>query len=331
MKIDVFCHVIPPKYLDLVSKMFPERAHHLGRVPTLYDLNHRFRIMDEYEDVKQVITLSQFAGDVAAGSNKVVDLIKQANDETAELVTKYPDRFIASVASLPLENIDASLQEIDRAINDLKCKGVQLFTPFLNRPLDSEEFIPIYDKMVQHDLPIWIHPGRPPSYADYKTESESLYRIHHIFGWPYETTAAMTRLVLSGIFEKYPDLKIITHHCGGMVPFFADRIVSTYNYCEAITKEQYLKNINKPPIEYFKKFYADTALNGGTSALMCGLAFFGIEKILFATDMPFDDKLGKTSVNDTIEAIEAMDISRSEKGMIFEENAVRLLRFNIQQ
>jgi aminocarboxymuconate-semialdehyde decarboxylase len=139
----------------------------------------------------------------------------------------------------------------------------------------------------------------------------------------------MTRLALSGIFEKYPDLKIITHHCGGMIPFFADRIVSTYNYCKAVTKEQYLNNIKKPPIEYFKKFYADTALNGGTSALMCGLAFFGIEKILFASDMPFDDKLGKTSMNDTIEAIEAMDISRSQKGMIFEENAVRLLRLNI--
>ena len=154
-----------------------------------------------------------------AAPRTAVDLARLANDEMAELVLKYPDRFVAGVACLPMNDMDAALQETDRAINDLRLRGVLIYTPINDKPLDSPEFIPLYEKMSQYDLPILIHPMRNPDYPDYRTENESKYRVYNTFGWPYETTVAMTRIVFSGILEKYPNLKFVTHHCGGMVPY----------------------------------------------------------------------------------------------------------------
>lgn len=188
------------------------------------DMNHRFRIMDKFEGLKQVITLGVPAIEDIADPKNAVDLARIANDEMAQLVNKHPDRFVAAAACLPMNNMDAALKEADRAINDLGFKGVQTGTPINNKPLDSGEFMPLFEKMAQYDLPIWIHPGRPVTYADYKTEEVSKYMIFLLFGWPYETTVAMTRLVFSGVLERYPNLKFITHHCGAMVPYLHQRL-----------------------------------------------------------------------------------------------------------
>ena len=151
----------------------------------------------------------------------------------AELVLKYPDRFLAGVACLPMNDMDAALTETDRAITDLGLKGVLIYTPINDKPLDAPEFIPLYEKMCQYNLPILIHPMRNPDYPDYRTENASKYRVYNTFGWPYETTVAMTRIVFSGILEKYPNLKFVTHHCGGMVPYLAERIKQFYDLGDA--------------------------------------------------------------------------------------------------
>ena len=196
-----------------------------------------------------------------------------------------------------------------------------MYTPINNKPLDSAEFMPLYEKMAQYDLPIWIHPSRPVDYPDYLTETSSKYGIQVVFGWVYETTTAMVRLVMSGILEKIPNLKFITHHCGAMVPFLADRT------------EWFLsggENLKKPHLDYFKLFYNDTALCGNTAGLMCSHAFFGADHILLGTDVPFDrGQHGEKATRDTIESIERMAISEAEKKMIFEDNARRLLHLAV--
>lgn len=127
-------------------------------------------------------------------------------------------------------------------------------------------------------LPSFIHPMREAgNYQDYKTEKVSKYLISGTFGWPYEATAAMTRLVLSGVLEKYPNLKIVTHHCGGMIPYYAERLTVFQDIAERREK----RKLTKAPIEYSKKFYADTALYGNTPALMCGCAFFSADHVIF--------------------------------------------------
>jgi predicted TIM-barrel fold metal-dependent hydrolase len=124
--------------------------------------------------------------------------------------------------------------------------------------------------------------------------------------------------------NRYPSLKIITHHCGAMVPYFADRINCACDMAEML-KEPVKQALNKPPLDYYRMFYNDTAVSGNRSALMCAYDFFGPEHILFGTDMPMDNEYGARLVRQTIEAIERMEIPDSDKQLIFEENARRLL------
>ena len=332
MKIDISAHILTIKYKEALYKTAPPNFYlksSLDTTPTLFDVEHRFRIMDKYEDLMQVLTLISPPVEDVADSNKAVDLAKIANDEMAELVFKYPHRFAAAVACLPMNSIDDALNEIERAIKDLKFRGVQIYTPINDKPLDSQEFMPLYEKMSQYNLPIWLHPKRGGEYADYRTEDKSLYRINSIFGWPYETTVAMTRLVFSGVLERYPNLKNITHHCGGMVPFFEQRMVVLHDSSEMRRGEIHKLGLTKAPIEYFKMFYNDTALYGNTPGLMCGYAFFGADKLLFGTDMPMDNQLGYRYMRQTLKAIEQMDISDLEKKKIYEDNARKLLRLPI--
>jgi len=280
--------------------------------------------MDKFEGMMQVLTLSSPPVEAIPDLAVSLDLAKRANDEIAELVMKYPDRFAAGVATLPMNDMDAALIELDRAIRDLKMRGVQIFTPINDKPLDAPEFLPLYEKMEQYNLPIWIHPQKPVSHPDYRTEERSKYMIFHIFGWPYETTSAMTRIVMSGILEKYPDLKLITHHCGGMVPYLVERIKGAYDHAEMLRRAKYKFNLRMPPIEYFKKFYYDTAIYGNPHGLMCALPFCGVERMLFATDVPYDSQMGERYTRQTIEAVEEMAITDKERQMIYTENAIKV-------
>jgi len=332
MKIDIFPHILPIKYKEALYKMAPPGFYIqdvVETLPTLFDLEHRFRIMDKFEGLMQVLTLSAPPIEQIGDPRKAVDLAKLANDGMAELVLKYPDRFAAAVAALPMIDMEATLKEVDRSINELKFRVVQINTPINDKPLDSPEFLPLYEKMSQYNLPIWIHPVREANFSDYRTEKRSKYMIFHVFGWPYETAAAMTRLVFSGVLEKYPNLKVITHHCGSMIPYLEQRIIGAYDHAEVLRRAKYKQGLTKSPIEYFKMFYNDTAIYGSTPGLMCAYAFCGADHLLFATDFPYDSQFGERYIRQTIESIEQMTISDLEKKMIFENNARKLLRLPI--
>jgi len=332
VKIDIFPHILPIKYKEALYRLAPAEFYIkdvVETLPTLYDLDHRFRIMDKFDGLMQILTLSSPPIEQIGDTKTAADLAKMANDEMAELVLKYPDRFAAAVAALPLNDMEAALKELDRAIGDLRFRGIQLNTPVNGKPLDSAEFLPIYEKMSQYNLPIWIHPVREADCADYKTEKRSKYMIFHIFGWPYETAAAMTRLVFSGILEKFPNLKIITHHCGSMVPYLEQRIIGAYDHAEMLRGAKYKRGLTRPPIQYYKMFYYDTAIYGSTAGLTCAYTFCGADHLVFATDFPYDSQFGERYTRQTIESIEQMEISDLEKKKIFEDNARELLRLPI--
>jgi aminocarboxymuconate-semialdehyde decarboxylase len=331
MKIDIFPHILPVKFMEALHR---EKGlghfRHLHKViPTLSDLDYRFRIMDQFEGLMQVLNIAAPPLENIKDQQKAKDLARLANDEMAELVLKYRDRFAGALACIPMNNMDIALEELDRAINDLNFKGVQIFTPILDKPLDLPDFFPIYEKMCQFNLPILLHPQRETDYPDYRTEEASKYTLSSSLGWPYETTTAMVRLVLSGVMERYPELKIITHHCGGMVPYMVNRITGFVEAGEIFGSRKGPGNLRKPVADYLKMFYADTAIYGYTPGLMCGYALFGAQHLLFGTDMPFDSQFGLRYTRETIESIERMVISDTEKKMIFEDNARRLFRLTI--
>ncbi|MBI2849477.1 MAG: amidohydrolase [Chloroflexi bacterium] len=332
LKIDIFQHILPMKYKEALYAAAPPDFYLkdvIESLPTLFDLDHRFRIMDKFDGLMQVLTVTQPPLELFTTPQKAIDLARLANDEMAEIVLKYPDRFPCAVAHLPMNDMDAALKEVDRAILDLKFRGVQIFSPTNDKPLDAAEFWPLYEKMARYNLPIWIHPERTVDYPDYRSENRSRFMIFSNFGWPYETTVAMTRLVFSGVLEKFPTLRFITHHCGGMVPFLEKRIIGSYDHAEMLRRARYKQGLTRAPIDYFKMFYLDTAVYGSTPALMCGLAFCGADHLVFGTDFPYDSQFGERYTRQTIESIENMPINDVDKKLIFEDNARRILRLPI--
>jgi predicted TIM-barrel fold metal-dependent hydrolase len=332
-KIDIFNHLFPKTFFDKMIEVAPNQrdiGKRVQSIPVIVDLEKRFRVMDQFEDYVQVICLPNPPLEVLGSPEVTAELAQIANDGMAEYVAKYPDRFPGFIASLSLSNPDAALTELERAIKDLKAVGVQFFSNVKGAPLDLPEFEPLFAKMVDFDLPIWIHPARAANFPDYLTEKKSKYEIWWTFGWPYETSVAMARIVFAGYFDKYPSLKIITHHLGGMIPYFEGRVGPGWDQLGSRTSDEdytvILKQLKKRPLDYFKMFYADSAVFGSVAATKCGLAFFGADNVLFASDSPFDPEKGPGYIRETIKLIEALPLSDSDRQKIFEANAKRLLK-----
>lgn len=331
MKLDIFTHIFPPRYFALLNDVVSDKAA-LKRwfsIETLHDLKARFAVMDKHPDYRQVLTLSMPPIESLASPEQTPVLAQVANDGLAKLVQDYPERFVAWVAALPMNNVEAALAETERAFA-MGAAGVQLFTNVLGRPLDDPSFAPLFDCIsARHDKPIWLHPARPPAFSDYQSEEKSKYEIWWTFGWPYETSAAMARIVFSGLFERLPNLRVVTHHCGAMVPYFEGRVGYGWDELGSRTADEdygeILKRMVKRPIDYFRQFYADTAVLGSRSAIRCGLDFFGAEHVLFGTDCPFDKEQGALVIRETIAAIDSLPLSESERAKIYYENARKML------
>jgi predicted TIM-barrel fold metal-dependent hydrolase len=328
VKIDIFPHIHTKKYSDVLEKKLPPEIFKRSqgqyvKSPELIDLKRRFSMMDQHGDVVQVINLAVPFVERVTDPKLAVELAKIGNDELAALVEKYPDRFIGAVGNLPMNDIDAALDEIDRIVNKLHFRGIQICTNINGKPLDSLEFMPLYEKMEKYDLPILLHPERPATVADYPTEDLSKYWMHLSIGWPYETSAAMMRLVFGNVMHRFPKIKFVTHHCGGMIPFFNVRIETFYGY----HKIKYgSPEHDMSPAEYFRRFYADTALYGNPAGLTCGCSFFSVDHLLFGTDMPYGTYGNHSVVEETIKAVNQMEIGAVEKQKIFEGNARRLFK-----
>src|ERR1700761_4565707 len=169
MIIDIFNHFMPKPYLDRLTALLPGHVATTAfpRLKTLVDVEARLRLLDEFGDLAQVISLANPPIELVGTPDATPELARIANDALAEICRKHPDRFPAFVAALPMNNIDASLTEMDRAIGTLGARGIQIFTNVAGAPLSNPEFRPLFRKMAQHDLPIWIHPMRGPDFADY--------------------------------------------------------------------------------------------------------------------------------------------------------------------
>jgi predicted TIM-barrel fold metal-dependent hydrolase len=335
-KIDIFNHIYPAAYFDLVMRVAPtfkDIGKRMRGVPMLVDLDERFRVMDRFDDYHQVLSIATPPIEVYSSGADTIDLARAANDGMAELVRKYPDRFPGFVASLPLNNPDAAMRECERAVGDLGARGIQMFSNINGKPLDRPEYLALFERMAAFDLPVWLHPFRGADMTDYATESRSLYEIWWTFGWPYETSVAMARLVFSGIFDRRPTLKIITHHLGAMAPYFEGRVGPGWDQLGArTTDEDYkttvLQRLKKRPLDYFKMFYADTAVFGSYDATVCGLNFFGANHVLFASDAPFDPEKGPMYIRETIAILDRLPMSTADRERIYWRNATELLKLS---
>lgn len=332
MKIDIFSHVFPQRAFDRFFEAAPklkDMGKRVRNVRMLFDLDLRFRIMDQFGDYQQVISMASPPVEAFSGPDVTPQLARIANDEMAELVSRHPGRFPGFVASLAMNHPAEAEKELHRAMRDLGARGVQIFTNVEGKPLDREEFRPLFEAMAGYDLPVWLHPTRGAAFSDYAAEDRSLYEIWWTFGWPYETSVAMARLVFSGIFDRLPGLKVITHHMGAMVPYFEGRVGHGWDQMGTRTTDvdytAFRRSMKKRPLDYFKMFYADTALFGSLAGTRCGLDFFGVERVLFASDTPFEPEPG-VYIRETVDIIDKLEITAEERERIYWKNAKALLK-----
>jgi uncharacterized protein len=329
--VDIYCHIAPEKFFQEMNRIAPRLGNIAARlrgVKKLFDLDERFREMDQFGDYRQIISLPNPPIEDFAPGPVGLELARIGNDAMAELCARHPQRFPTFVAALSLTDVEGSVAEARRAVEELGAGGVQIFTNVTGRPLDEGAFEPIFATMAELDLPIWLHPARTASMTDYPAESKSRFEMWWCFGWPYETSVAMVRMVFSGLLDRYPRLKIITHHLGGMIPYYDGRVGPGLQVLGSRTSDEdyskILTSLKRPHLDYMRDFYGDTALfGGGVHAVRCGLEFFGADHVVFATDTP----LGP--IAPTIDTIRQLEIAEGDRRKIFSGNAERLLKIKL--
>ena len=330
MKIDIFNHIFPVPFFERLEQFLPKGPIERWKtIDTLYDVDARLRMMDGFDDYQQILSLSQPPLDVLAGPDDTPELARIANDGMAAICKAHPDRFPGFIASPPMNNPDAAVVEVERAVKELGALGVQIHTNVDGKALDAPEFFPVFERMSQLGRPVWLHPARPQSHADYLAEDTSMYEIFWGLGWAYETSAAMARIVFSGMFDKLPEIKLISHHWGAYIPHAEGRLTWHWGVRKSQdANHQYgplQDNLKKPVIDYFKMFYADTAMFGAGPASQAGLEFFGAGKSLFASDCPFDLEGGAKLIRDTISVVDSLNCTDADREMIYRSNAEALL------
>ena len=304
MYIDIAAHILTPKFKKRYLELAPETKNHTEMTkPAVSDLEVRLRFMDRYPRVLQVLTVANLPIErYIKETADAVELARIGNDELADIVLRYPDKFLGAAAILPMNDVNEACKEAERALKECGLLGIELFTRINGISVADERFEPIFKIANDFGVPIWIHPTNNPL-----VERES-----PLFGWEYELATSMELLVEAGIYQKFPDIRIIIHHAGSLIPLFAGRI-------KYLHQSHALPHVSKR-WEDFHKFYVDTALYGNTYGLMDSYSFFGAQRLLFGTDAPLGPKWGMTE--GTIESIDRMDITDEEKRMIFKQNAL---------
>ena len=242
-------------------------------------------------------------------------LALQANDRLHDAVDRNPERF-AAFASLPTPDPSAAADELERTVTRLDFKGAMIHGRSHEEFHDLRKFWPIYERAQYLDVPIYIHPGPPhPAmahayYADYLVDFPGLSTA--AWGFTIDTANQVVRMILSGLFDEFPGLKIVIGHMGESIPFLVDRI------------DEALKRPGNKPIgfkdTFLKHFWITTSGHFSTPALMCAMLEMGIDRILFSVDWPYVDNAPG------MKWMETVPLSAEDKEKMFNGNARKLLK-----
>lgn len=335
MKIDAFCHIMPRPYFDRffeldVALHAANLRKRVSNIPSLVDMEVRFAQMDEFGEYRQIINIAAPPVEDLGDPKISKEMSRIGNDSMAELVRSHPDRFAGFCACVPMDDPDAAVEELDYAITELGAVGAQIYTHVHGDAMDDARFDPFYQTAAERGCLIQVHPCRSSAWSDYPTEPRSKFEIWWTFGWEYDLSAFMARIVFSGVLERFPSLKLLIHHGGSMVPHFSGRVGPGWDQLGARTPEDQKEDVQgypltKRPIEYFRMMYADTAMFGAAHALRCSIDFYGADHVLFGSDSPYDPEKGPGYIRATIKNLEEIGLSGEEREAIFSGNVTRML------
>jgi predicted TIM-barrel fold metal-dependent hydrolase len=330
--IDIFCHWAPPDYGPAALKAAGRPLRMLERalaMPVMTDLDARLWLMDGFPGYRQIPCLVSPPLEALAGPEQAAELARRANDGMAAMAARHRERFPGFFAALALNHPEAMLAEARRAVAQLGACGVQIFTNMNGAAIDTPPFLELFALMAELDRPLLLHPTLGMETPDYADETYSRYELWWTLGWPYETSKAMYRLVFAGVFDRWPDLKIITHHGGGLIPMVEGRLGTGLASYGTRTPPELREKANTPlrgePLAAFRKLYTDTATFGSAAGVECALKFFGPERLLFATDMPFGPEQGAAHIRSALAVVNGLTVNDAQREAILHTNCLQLL------
>lgn len=232
------------------------------------------------------------------------------NDNIASVAADNPERFAAIGATVPLQDVDLAIAEMDRAVDELGFKGLQIGGTVEGRNLDEPRFRPFWEAVEAKGVPVILHPNGYP-----ESERFGNYFLTNCIGNPLETMVAATRLIFSGLFAEHPDIKLVLLHGGGYLPFYSSRADHTWE----VRPETRAAIPDHPPSYYMKKLYYDTMVFQPLY-LRHLVEIVGSERVMVGTDYPFD--MGETDPIGLVAATESL--SEDERSAIVGDNAARL-------
>jgi aminocarboxymuconate-semialdehyde decarboxylase len=336
MIIDFQAHVFPKGYIDEMQRLngaviLEEPDPHSGmryfydkklncRINTStfqgQDIDRRLQHMDGLGIDVHVLTIPAPGADRYEDEG-AVKMARVANDAIAAICKKHPQRFIGFF-TLPSCNVRASLDELERSVNELGLRGFGCFSNLNGQPLDREELLPIYERLAKHELPVYIHPTAPLA-----TQSSGIDIMPTlIFGWAYDSTVAMTRLVYGRVLERFPEINWVVADVGGVLAFFAQRAINIYSGRTDEIRHKY--GLKENPLDSFRRFYVDTA-DHPAATLRCVKDFFGPDRMVLGTNYPYGPEEGCILVKNSLKAIEGLDLNAADKEKILGGNAARIL------
>ena len=324
--IDFHNHYYPPEYVEALKSPASKSVvkvtydadgnpcvHYPGDynilVPGHRDIDYRQRVLDEHGVTTQLLTFTTPGVHVEAPEISVA-WARMVNDAFARVVRERDGRF-AALATLPLNDPAASVAELERAMTTLGLAGAMVFSNVNHVALADERFEPLWRKANELRAVIYIHPTDPLG-----VDAMLDYWLMPLVGFLFDTTLAASKLVFSGVVERYPRIRWVLTHMGGAIPYLAERLDRGYRAFADCRQ-----HISRPPSEYLRGFYFDT-VNFNPSALRLAIDFAGEDRILAGSDYPH--QIG--SIPLMLDTIRGFDGPAALKEKIFGRNAADLLR-----
>lgn len=329
--IDVFNHYLPQEFYDEVIAL-GGNVHMLTRarnMRAMWDLSYRLKKMQTFDAYAQIPCIVSPNVEQVVPAQHTARLARLANECFYRLCQTHPQQFPSFVATLPLDDMQKACREAEYAVTQLGAAGVQVFTNQNGAPIDSDAFYTLYETLNQLNCGLWVHPARTFQEPYYKTESLEKYELWWTMLWPIETGMAAARLAYSGIGQRCPNVKVILHHGGGILPMLEGRLQNGLQLYGTRTAPEFAQLTESPiaektQIDEFKRFYVDCATFGSQSAIECAMQLFGADHLLFASDMPFDPEDGFGYVRRTLADIERLPVSQTVKQQIYAGNACNI-------
>jgi aminocarboxymuconate-semialdehyde decarboxylase len=324
MKWDLHTHYYPGRYFDLIRDLPSDfsfgqdptgrtiithkGARFFGITPPMTDPEKRIEDMDRVGIDVEVLSLST-PNVYFAEASRQAEIALQVNDGYAELMARYPKRF-RGFASIPMDDPDAALAELERALGELRMNGVVLLSNIQGRPLTAPEYRPFFEEANRQGLCIFIHPMLPAASEPFKE-----YVLGPLVGFPFDTSLAVARLCYAGVFRELPDIRWLIGHAGGAIPYLMERLDNGYrDFAEC------RENIDELPSVYLKRLYYDT-VTFSPHTLNMVRDMVGADHMAMGSDYPH--LLG--SIERSVSSIEALNIPEHEKQRIFSGTALSIL------